>query len=237
MLKYMKILGVLGIGVGALPAFAQTSGPELNSVTAIDILLEPDATMIQHAQADNRRLLKEFPRGFALDATHHPHITMVQRFVRTADLDNVYAALNKVLAHEKPSSWTLKASKYYFIPAPPIGIAGIVVDPTENLLRLQAELIDAVAPFTEKTATAAAFASTEEGRDIQQGLIDYVANFVPNASGKNFNPHVTIGVGTEAYLNQMLAEPFVAFSFSPAGASVYQLGTFGSARRELKSFE
>ena len=36
-------------------------------ITAIDILLEPDATMLGHAQANNARLLKVFPKGFALD--------------------------------------------------------------------------------------------------------------------------------------------------------------------------
>ena len=60
-----------------------------------------------------------------------------------------------------------------------------------------------------------------------------MANFVPDASGKKFNPHVTIGVSTEAHLNEMLAEPFEAFTFSPAGASVYQLGSFETARKEL----
>ena len=39
----------------------------VNSVTAIDIALEPDATMLQHAKAANARLLKSFPKGFALD--------------------------------------------------------------------------------------------------------------------------------------------------------------------------
>jgi hypothetical protein len=68
-------------------------------------------------------------------------------------------------------------------------------------------------------------------------LIDYVANFVAIASGKKFNPHVTIGVGSETYLKEMLAESFEAFTFSPAGASVYQLGTFGTARKELKTLE
>jgi hypothetical protein len=34
----------------------------------------------------------------------------------------------------------------------------------------------------------------------------------------------------------MLAEPFDAFTFSPAGASVYQLGNFGTARKELKTW-
>jgi hypothetical protein len=103
---------------------------------------------------------------------------MLQQFVRTADLDKVYAAADKVLAM-----------------------------------------------------------STEEGRDIQQDLIKYVANFVAIAAGAKFNPHVTIGVGTEVYLKEMLAEPFASFTFSPAGASVYQLGSFGTARKELATLK
>jgi len=99
---------------------------------------------------------------------------------------------------------------------------------------LQQKIIDAVTPFTVKRGTPAAFMSTENGRDIQKALISYVANFVQIGSGKKFNPHVTIGVATIPYLKKMLAEPFEAFTFSPAGASVYQLGAFGTARKELK---
>jgi 2'-5' RNA ligase len=206
-----------------------------NPVTAIDIALEPDATMIEHAKAANARLLKSFPKGFTLDETHHPHISMLQQFVRTDDLDKVFAAANAVLAKEKPKTWTLKALKYYYIPASPIGLAGIVVEPTEDLHRLQDELIKAVEPYTVKTGTPAACFSEDGGRDIQPFLISYVENFVRDAAGKRFNPHVTIGVGTETYLNEMVAEPFSSFTFSPAGASVYQLGSFGTARKELSA--
>jgi len=131
----------------------------------------------------------------------------------------------------------LQAFKYYYIPSPPVGLAGIVVEPTEDLHRLQDELITAVEPYTVKTGTPAAFFSERGGRDIQKSLIEYVADFVTAAAGKHFNPHVTIGVGTEAYLNKMLAEPFESFTFSPAGASVYQLGTFGTARKELRAIK
>lgn len=222
---------------GVVGAQAQAEPMQQNPVTAIDIALEPDATMVQHANAANARLFRHFPKGFALDETHHAHVTMLQQFVRTADLDKIYVAVNKVLTREKSTSWRLKAYKYYYIPSPPIGVAGIVVERTDDLLRLQQEIIDVVTPYTEKTGTPAAFMSTEEGRDIQKELIEYVANFVTIAAGKKFNPHVTVGVGTEAYLNDMLAEPFVAFTFSPAGASVYQLGTFGTARKELKALD
>jgi len=138
-------LAALFIGFGALLAHTGASGAQENPVTAIDIALEPDATMIQHAEAANARLLKVFPKGFSLDATHRPHIS---RYVRTADLDKVYAAAGKVLADEKVTSWKLKAFKYYYIPWKDIGLGGIVVEPTDDLLRLQQELIDAAAPFT-----------------------------------------------------------------------------------------
>src|SRR3974377_1595787 len=210
----------IGLGL-ALAAFTQGAVAQQNPVTAVDIALEPDATMLQHAMAANARLLKSFPKGFALDETHHPHVTMLQQFVRTDDLDKVFAAANAVLTKEKPTAWTLKAFKYYYPPPPPVGIAGIVVEPTEDVHRLQDELITAVKPYTVKTGTPAAFFSEEGGRDIQKDLIEYVANFVKLAAGKRFNPHVTIGVGTEKYLNEMLAEAFPALTFSAAWRSAY----------------
>jgi hypothetical protein len=54
--------------------------------------------------------------------------------------------------------------KYYSIPAPPIGGAGIVAEPTEDLHRLQDELIKAFEPYTVKTGTPAAFFSEDGGR-------------------------------------------------------------------------
>ncbi len=205
-------------------------------VTAIDILLEPDTTMLRHAEDNNARLLKVFPKGFALDATHRPHITVIQRFVRTADLDKVYAAANKVLAAANVNSIKLEAFKYYYIPSKDIGLAGIVAKPTPELLKLQQDLIAAVTPFTVGTGDSSAFVTTPDDPVIDPSLIQYVSTFVPKASGDNFNPHVTTGVALREYLDNMLAEPFESFTFSPAGAAVYQLGQFGAAAKELKKW-
>jgi hypothetical protein len=98
---------------------------------------------------------------------------------------------------------------------------------------MQQKLIDAIAPYSVPTGTVDAFASAQQGRDIQEFLVEYVATFVPAASGENFNPHVTTGAGPQGYLDEMMAEPFEAFSFWPTGASVYQLGTFGTAQTKL----
>ena len=106
------------LGLTLALAFAQVVAAQQNPVTAIDIALEPNVRMIEQAKAANASLLKSFPKGFALDATHHPHVTMLQQFVRTDDLEKVFAAASAVLAKEKPRSWTLRAFKYYYIPDP-----------------------------------------------------------------------------------------------------------------------
>jgi hypothetical protein len=103
---------VTSLGLALMLAIAHVAAAKQNPVTAIDIALEPDATMVQHAMAANARLRKSFPKGFALDETHHPHISLLQQFVRTDDLDKVFAAANAIFAKEKPMAWTLKAFKY-----------------------------------------------------------------------------------------------------------------------------
>jgi hypothetical protein len=205
----------------------------VSDITAIDILLEPDASMLQHAQVANARLLKAFPKGYSLDAAHQPHISCLQRYVKTEALKNVFGAVSDVLATEHPASWTLTAFRYYYIPWKGLGLAGIVIRPTDDLLAYQQKLIDAVAAFASPSGTASAYFTTPENPEIVQPLIEYVAGFVPNQTGKKFSPHVTIGLAPEEYLKGMLAEPFAEFTFSPSAVSVYQLGNYGVAAKKL----
>jgi len=210
--------------------------PAQNPSTAIDILLEPDATMLRHAQANNARLLKVFPKGFELDEAHRPHITLVQRFVRTEQLNQVYSAA-EVLVDANVTRMQLEAFKYYYTPGPGVGVAGIVARPTPALLRVQQELIAAVAPFTVETGPIDAFTAPHGDPNYDALLIGYVSTFVPKQTGENFSPHVSTGVAPRYYLDKMLAEPFDAFTFSPAGAAVYQLGPFGTAAKKLKEWK
>ncbi len=231
-----RLLGLISVlSLLAATLFAQGAPVP---VTAIDILLEPDATMLRHAAANNERLLKVYPQGFALDAAHRPHITLLQCFVRTADLDQVYAAVGQVLAATSVPSMKLEAFKFYYTPADAgTGIAGICAKPTPAILRLQADVIAAARPFMLKTATIDAFSAPQASLALDAALIGYVAAFDPKMSGANFNPHVSTGVAPKAYLDQMLTEPFENFTFSPAGAAVYQLGPFGTAAKKLKEWD
>ena len=209
---------------------------EQGPVVAINILLEPDAAMLAHAEANNARLRKVFPKGFALDATHRPHVTLLQRFVRTAELNRVHAAAAKVFAGTDVPGLRLQAYKYYYIPSGAIGLAGIVARPSPELRELQLALIDAVAPFTVPTGSSDAFFTTADDPVIDPLLIGYVSTFVEKSAGDHFSPHVTTGIAPREYLDAMLAEPFEPFTFSPAGAAIYQLGQFGTAARKLHDF-
>jgi len=236
-LTHFVLIGVVACAVALAGGNALAADAKPNPITAIDILLEPDATMIQHATATNDRLRKVFPKGFALDASHRPHVTLVQRFVRTEDLDKVYAAVGKVFASANVTGLKLEAFKYYYMPDKDLGLSGIVVKPTPELLKLEQAVIDAVTPFTVKTGTSAAFVTTPEDPEVLPELITYVSDFVPKHSGENYHPHVTTGLAPRTYLDEMLKEPFETFTFSPAGAAVYHLGHFGTAAKKLKEFD
>ena len=208
-----------------------------SEVIAIDILLEPDGRMLERAESNNARLRQAYPGGFALDADHRPHITLLQCFVAAKDLEALALAAGDVILNAKVTDLTLWADRYYYTPGPGVGLAGICARPTPELLRLQADVIAAAAPFMAPTGPIEAFTARHDNPAFDAALIDYVTGFVDHHAGAHFNPHVTTGVAPTDYLDRMIAEPFPAFAFAPAGAAVFQLGPFGTAARLLKSWD
>lgn len=118
-----------------------------------------------------------------------------------------------------------------------MGVAGICARPTPELVKLQADIIAAVKPFMVETGPIGAFTAPHDDPALDAIMIDYVATYVPKYAGEHFNPHVSTGAALRDYLDKMLAEPFEPFTFSPAGAPVYQLGPFGTAARRLKEWD
>lgn len=236
MLKQFVIFFAVVLGVAMHPGVAQTNSASQSSVTAIDIALEPDATMLQHATALNARLRQSFPKGYALDASHRPHVTLLQRYVRTADLPKIYAAVQKIMTAKSPATWKFQAFKIDHAVWSGLALTVILAKPPSPVLTAQQQLIDAVAPYTVPTGTAAAFDTTPTEPDINASTIGYVAEFVPKSTGKNYIAHVTCGVASVAFVKALEAEPFSPFTFSPVAVSIYQLGNFGTARKKLKEW-
>jgi hypothetical protein len=237
----MKIAALAGLWIAAacLAASGSSSrGAEaseaLAEVVAIDVLLHPDATMLAAAAKANAELRGDYPAGFALDTLHTPHLSLIQRFVRREDLPRLYGELAKVFAETPPASLKLQAVGFYSLPVGELGLAGIVVEPTKELRGLQDRIIAAAEPFAGE-GTGAAFVPSADGAAIAPSIVEYVNTYVPERSGKEFNPHVTVGLGRAPFVKRLIAAPFAKFTFQPTGASVYHLGNYGTAAVELWS--
>src|SRR6476620_1636797 len=212
----------------------------MGDLTAIDILMLPDEVMHARAEALNTQMRGSVPEGFALDANHTPHITLLQRYVRTADLDRVYEAVGAAIDAADPSKLELcgvKVAHMEVAAQPGLGLAGLVVKPSQGVLDLQAALIAAVEPYVESGGTAEAYVTTAEEPEINQDTIDYVERYVPDHSGENYIAHVTVALAKLDFLADLESKPFDDFAFHLSGFAVFELGNNGTAQRELKKWD
>lgn len=209
----------------------------MSDLTAIDILVNPDENTLERARAVNARLRQSVPSGFELDATHLPHITILQRYVRTADLEKVYEAIQKTIAETDMSLLTFRAVAIKHIEwGPGSYLAGYFIRPSPEVIDFQAKLIAAVNPFVEPGGTAAAYVTDTNDPEIDQSTLNFIEQYVPNHSGSNYIAHVTLGFATLDDLKTIETEPFNEFDIHPANVAVFHLGKNGTARKELKSF-
>jgi hypothetical protein len=226
------------LAIACLLTFLLVAAPALaqSDLAAIDVLLEPDETMLAAARDWNARLREQTPEGFELDAAHTPHITLLQTYVAADELDSVLAAVGEVAARLDLAALEMEATGLYHIPTGEIGVQGIVIAPSPGLLAVQASVIAAVAPFRRGGGGVDAFVPDPTGTPFDPLLFEYVETFVPNRSGANYNPHVSTGVGPLDWLEAREAEPFEHFRFGAKVVAVYRLGNFGTAAERLAAF-
>ncbi len=218
-----------GLFLLATPIHAQ------GRLIAIDVLLQPEAKMLEEAANWNARMRKQSPEGFELDAEHAPHVTLIQRFIAESDLDSVLAAVDRVKSTFDIARMRMTATGLYHIPSGKIGLAGIVIEPSDELRALQHAVIEAVNRFARTGGDASAFVPDRTGTPFDPFLFKYVDTFVPDQTGKKFNPHVTIGIAPIGWLEDIEKQPFSTFTFGAKGIAAYQLGNFGTASKRLDS--
>jgi hypothetical protein len=220
--------------ITAMFMFLIVAAKAQSDLLAIDILLDPDQTMLDSAKVYNHLMQQNYsgPGSFTLDEIHNPHISVLQCFIKSSDLEKAKTAVAAVVDSEKPATEELTASGFYYIPLNGLGLAGITAKTTPKLLSFQSRIIEALKPFMV-VGTDAAFVQNANGAPLAAGTSEYVNAFVPDHSGTKYNPHVTIGIAHEDFLKALLAKPYNSFRFKSASVSIYQLGDFGTARKKL----
>ena len=189
-------------------------------LVALDVaLLLPPAAAAAVGRLNAR--LQPPPDGFAFDDTHLPHVTLVQQFVRAADLHSDLSMLGRATAETPP------------VPLRGVGLrrgrttTSLEVDGGTALRRLHAVLLERLEPRAAAPGDASAF--VDEGEPARGGDVDWVARFRTRAAGAAFEPHVTLGVGVLEG-----AAPRIAFTATELAACL--LGRFCTCRRVLAAW-
>jgi hypothetical protein len=224
-----QYVGSHWLGTFALYGASRKGAAMKDSKTiAINVLLLPDQRMTARAQEINAQLRQGYPQGFALNASHVAHISILHRYVRTDDLPEVFTAVEQVDARHPMAGQMLTASGLESSPWQGHQVTSITVEKTPELAALQNDLVTALRPYTVESGDAAAFVSTPGEPNVGDETIDYVWTFVPKRTGEGFKPHITVGM-TDAPPPAGLEQ----LQFKVAALAVYQLGNVGTARKEL----
>lgn len=228
----MRFLSI-GVLLCLVKSIANGQSIDSSKLIAIDILIEPDRAMVEHAKVINRQLLRDFPQGYELDSSHMPHITLAQRFVRIKDLSALESAMNKLLTDDKGFLPTqLTAVGYEWSKWAGAGILVCTLERTPTLLAFEKKIVQTAEPFAMSGGTEDAFARAASEK-IDQDTVNWVQNFVPDHSGDKYAPHITLGIAHPNYLKGLKAAPFEEFSFKGVNMAIYQLGNFGTAQKRL----
>jgi len=203
---------------------------------AINILLLPEPAAAERARAVNARLHAAAP-GFALDATHVPHVSLLHLVVRASDVQSLSAALRNSITAADLSKIPLRAAGYDSGPWNGGTMVSIRIERSPELAALQGTALRAAAPFAQSEGIDAGMFDTSGAspRDsaVNDETIEYVRTFREKRTGERFSPHITVGLASSETAQRLRAESFEPRSYRIESLAIFQLGNDGTARREL----
>jgi hypothetical protein len=202
-------------------------------IVAVNVLLLPDPQTIEHAQGLNRALRESYPAGFALDASHVPHISVLHAYVQSKHLPDVYQAVSKVMLQHPLVGEQLTVEGLQSKPWNGEQLTNIEIEKTAGLEAFQASLIAALAPFQVASGDQRAFVSSGARSSVDQETIEYVATFVQKHTGDRFEPHITVGISDAETARKIVAQPTSPAKVTIVSVAVFQLGNLGTARKQL----
>ncbi|MBI4459940.1 MAG: 2'-5' RNA ligase family protein [Acidobacteria bacterium] len=162
--------------------------PSSRDTLAVDVAVLLPEPIQQCVRALNAALRLQRKEGFRFDASHLPHVSLVQQFVRRENLSALVQRLDSVLGRKT---------------TPPLRVIEIgrgdttshfLLQRTPELLRLHETLMDLAASFEELSGTTDAFFSDDEPARLSD--VEWVLQFRSRSSYKNFSPHITLGIGS-----------------------------------------
>lgn len=204
---------------------------------AINILLLPEPAAAEEARSFNAQLRADLPDGFALDATHVPHLSLLHMIVRKSDLEPLGRALRGVVTQQTIAEIRLRTAGFDAGPWDGRTMLSLRMEPTPELTDLQGAVLRAALPFNHaERADAGMFDTSGAGArnaPINAQTLEYVRTFVTRRTGDGFAPHITVGLATDVAAERLRTAAPEPRSYGVEALAIYQLGNDGTARREL----
>jgi len=192
-----------------------------HDLMAMDVALLLPEAVDERARAVNEALLAQRPDGFRFDATHLPHITLAQQFVRRTNLPALIERIDPILRAVPPLALRVtgvesSGTTLHF-----------AVEPTPDLQKLHEAILGAVQSLEETGGGAEAFYS--EGEPARENDVAWVSRYRSQSSYARFSPHITLGIGPPPEFRD-------PFEFNADRAALCHLGRFCTCRVVLREW-
>ena len=191
----------------------------VTKLVALDVAILPPPDVMARAIACSAAIPRDGSERLVLDASHLPHITLTQHFVRYEELDAAYAEIDEVLDGQMPLRLAITGG----------GQSGntlwMAVERTRALLDLHERLMKALRDLERTNGDAHAF--LEGGR---VGDVHWVGGFRQQASFGAYTPHITLGHGSQTPQIEHM-------EFEATAIAACHLGRFCTCRKVLRAWE
>ena len=192
----------------------------MSTLLALDVAILPPADIRERAVRLSATLPAGQSQGLRLDATHLPHITLTQQFVRRDELDAIFERLDEALRGQPPMTLQVTGG------GKGANSVWLAVERTAVISELHARLMEALHGFERRGGGAAAFL----GGDAREGDIAWVTGYRRTASLSAYTPHITLGHASKP--------PRVGpWTFEATIVAACHLGRFCTCRQVLRSWE
>ena len=204
----------------------------MGSIIAIDIALIPKNYDVIFEY--NRRVTSEAKSGFLFDASHRPHITLLQDFIRAEHIDALAQEISELT--EKVDFLAPAAVKgfgrggHYL---DDLWAPSIELQKTEPLMALHQEVHGRSQRFSQSQQYSSGLFSEPTNDKCQS----YVKNFRSGPSLEKFCPHITLAIAPEQTLGDYAAGLQWPAEIEMDSLVLAQMGhycTVGSAYKEWK---
>ena len=184
---------------------------------ALNVAILPPPDVAALAERLSASLVADRPRPLRLGPHHLPHITLTQQFVRTHDLERVFAVVDQVMKRCGPLHMRVSGS------ARAGRSVWMSIESRASLVTLHEDLMEALQPFEQVDGDVRAFADA----DTLSRAVAWVARYRTDAAFASFRPHITLG-------HAEVAPDIEPIEFVATTVAACHLGHFGSCRSVLR---